>query len=512
MNSFITYPYPFETQNRKYLYDVGTNEILEIDESLFDAALATLECDNPGLYWRNIRLTNDRMKELAEARSSGLLRAQEVDVVPYPSKEDVIEYFQKGYKLADMLTIEVTDDCNLRCAYCLFNSPEGLRRTRGSRKATNEHLRSVINWYLTNSDSSKMRAIGFYGGEPLLCQEEVLGAIDYIQSSVSKDEMISTHITTNGTLLTGEIARQLFRRDTHVSISLDGDKDTHDRSRLFPNGNGSFQIVLNNLKELRREYGEDLKKHVSIQGVTDPMAWSEDLSGWQNLLNREPFLRELATSIRSITIDDDTKPFYKHRKRKRNLKTRTNSDYPSVHHRKHADDLVKGIHDRDNILRSCFDLSLKKIHNRPYTVPRCVNGKARFHTKGSCIFGTQRLYVDLDGKMYPCERVSDDMCIGSITQGLDKERILELVQQWNDILQNNCNGCWAIRFCGKCPSVASSYYDKSKAIQDNCISTQMHWGYFLKYYCSILEREKGSLDHLLEPSDLVTSKKDNEHD
>ena len=71
---------------------------------------------------------------------------------------------------------------------------------------------------------------------------------------------------------------------------------------------------------------------------------------------------------------------------------------------------------------------------------------------GPCIAGQMRLFVNVDGNLYPCERVSetsDVMNIGSIWDGIDlgkTNKILNIAETTAE----NCKNCWAFRHCMLC--------------------------------------------------------------
>ena len=48
----------------------------------------------------------------------------------------------------------------------------------------------------------------------------------------------------------------------HVVISLDGNKENHDRNRKFPNGDGTFDAVYGNIKRFQEKYPAYRKKAV----------------------------------------------------------------------------------------------------------------------------------------------------------------------------------------------------------------------------------------------------------
>jgi uncharacterized protein len=75
---------------------------------------------------------------------------------------------------------------------------------------------------------------------------------------------------------------------------------------------------------------------------------------------------------------------------------------------------------------------------------------------GPCIPGQMRLFVDVSGRFFPCERVSeksDAMCLGSIKDGLDiikASRVLNAAE----LTQSTCCKCWCFRYCMQCARTA----------------------------------------------------------
>lgn len=71
---------------------------------------------------------------------------------------------------------------------------------------------------------------------------------------------------------------------------------------------------------------------------------------------------------------------------------------------------------------------------------------------GPCLAGQLRLTVNVNGKLLPCEKISesvDDNYIGDIKNGFIFEHIKKII----NISQNTedlCKNCFAFRFCGIC--------------------------------------------------------------
>lgn len=136
------------------------------------------------------------------------------------------------------LVLFLTNDCNLKCSYCYEpkHSVENLTQETGQK---------AIDWFINQAQlSQKPPMVGFYGGEPLLAFQMLQTLISYGRDLARRrDCKIRFGITTNGTLLSEERLDFLSQEQVDVILSMDGEQDTHDRFRKFPNGNGSFSVV-----------------------------------------------------------------------------------------------------------------------------------------------------------------------------------------------------------------------------------------------------------------------------
>jgi uncharacterized protein len=137
-------------------------------------------------------------------------------------------------------------NCNLSCRYCY----EGTMK--GKHYMTRAAADSLID-YITNSlgPDKKNLNIDFYGGEPLLS----VGLIKYISKrlkafSGERNVEYTFTLVTNGTLLTRRIAEELMSLGLKSArITLDGIKENHDKYRPYKNGSGSFDTIIQNIKE-----------------------------------------------------------------------------------------------------------------------------------------------------------------------------------------------------------------------------------------------------------------------
>ena len=72
---------------------------------------------------------------------------------------------------------------------------------------------------------------------------------------------------------------------------------------------------------------------------------------------------------------------------------------------------------------------------------------------GMCIPGVRRNFIHSDGRIILCEKVSEQdnqYNFGTVTHGVDVEKIWDLIKKTEKIATSRCSSCWAIRFCNRC--------------------------------------------------------------
>lgn len=121
------------------------------------------------------------------------------------------------------ICLVLTHRCNLRCRYC-FEHAYG---DRASDLSFDDARRS-FDLFPPHGDLS----VSFFGGEPLLRFDLIERIVAEAEAMARRRNVsVSFHLTTNGTLLSREIAAFLDEHRFSVIVSLDGDTATHDRLR-----------------------------------------------------------------------------------------------------------------------------------------------------------------------------------------------------------------------------------------------------------------------------------------
>ena len=143
-----------------------------------------------------------------------------------------------------MATVVLTLDCNLACPYCFED------HFRGAHAMSEETARLLVEYIILEQiQHGRDVELRFYGGEPLMAiprLKEIAGALQ--DEAASAGTEFSCSLVTNATLLTRAVVEELVPLGLRsAQITLDGPAEIHDRKRPYVSGEGSFQIIVDNL-------------------------------------------------------------------------------------------------------------------------------------------------------------------------------------------------------------------------------------------------------------------------
>ena len=153
------------------------------------------------------------------------------------------------------LTIVTTYACNLNCTYCMQGRKSETEPIYNETKIMkDETICAILHFIKRTLEKRKFIKelhISFFGGEPLVgfkvCQKIAKGATD-----IAKEFNLNTSfsMTTNLTLLTDKVVDFIKKYQVYVQVTLDGNKQLHDLSRIHPNGQGTYNKIVENLEKL----------------------------------------------------------------------------------------------------------------------------------------------------------------------------------------------------------------------------------------------------------------------
>lgn len=399
-----------------YFYDVQKNAVVRISEELYRSL-------HVGTY--------DKLDEYEELKRYGFLSTQHPNKIEHSCTSHIQDYLDRSLI---MMTLQITQQCNLRCDYCLYSEDSNnLQRHHQNKQMSFETAKKAIDFLLAHSVDSSTVSIGFYGGEPLLRFDLIKKTVEYAEN-VFEGKVIQFNITTNATLMTDEIADYLVAKNFAVTISMDGPKSVQDAHRKFPDGRGTFDIVYSRIRQLIKRHPEFLPL-LSVNMVVDPR---KPLDEPMKLIQLLPEVRIVTSEIDDFYMEEKIVPCKRYREE----------------------------YEYQIFLASLYALGLlRKSDVSPVVHPiisNIQNTLARWKHRtgisepsapgGPCIPGAQRLFVSVDGTMYPCERVSEVsaiLSIGNIDEGFNytsSRKMLNVAQ----ITKEQCSRCWAFHFCGGC--------------------------------------------------------------
>jgi uncharacterized protein len=150
------------------------------------------------------------------------------------------------------VTVLTTLQCNFACDYCLQGDHGDYNKT--AAKMSLETAARVAEWSEARLDALKSRrfSLTFFGGEPLLNMPVIYYLAERLWIACHvRGVAMSFSIITNGLLLTPEIVDRLKPFGlSGVKITLDGDRDMHNRMRPLRGGQGTFDKIIQNVRQI----------------------------------------------------------------------------------------------------------------------------------------------------------------------------------------------------------------------------------------------------------------------
>lgn len=394
-------------------------------------------------------LEDDDEKAIRNLEKTRNLKGQDKDFVASLEKLDIIGKGQISKDIevknlpATTLILNIASGCNLSCTYCY---KEDLTTLKNSGNMTFEIAKEAINQLHTNTPNQPLYTITFFGGEPLsnfpLIKDVVLYANDFFKKHKAK---VDYNLTTNGTLLNETIIDFFKKYRIGLTLSMDGPKDIHDKTRLTNAQKGTYDIVSKKAKLLLNSYkSRPIGARVTLtRGITDVVRI------WDHLFNEMGF-NEVGFAP---ATSSDSSIF--------NLTEK---------------ELLKVFEGFKVLGNDYVEAALKNRFNGFSNIHRIISD-IHFGTKKSlpCGAGVGLLSVSYSGSYDLCHRFtgSDFPSFGNIQQGLDKIKLTKFIEKRANNQDISCQTCHIRNFC------AGGCYHESYIKYGNPLSAVLH-------YCDIM--------------------------
>lgn len=397
-----------------YVYDASTNEMLKI---LKDDFIKINELKRDGRVAYMNRHLNDPQDHVIHLMKQGYFKAEFIQTIENPYNGDFEDLLKRSI---DDITLQITQECNFKCRYCSFSINNNIGRTHKKVHMEWDIAQKSIDFFMKHSANSDIVTVSFYGGEPLLNFELIKKVVLY-SLKVFNSKTVRFVTTVNGSLLTDEIVDFIAKHNFLLSISLDGPRSIQNRHRLYLNsGGGTFDVVYNNILRFRKRYPQYFKEHIFFLPVLFENESKTDVIDF--------FEHNLNIDVNHLNIHT--------------------ADMSGIDYMFSRPMVTSKENDGGNN-KYAIDGDLERLLLNSYNDKKNIEGE--WHHKGPCIPGVNRLFVDVNGVLYPCEKCVDNkfLSIGDIFDGFDLKKIYDYMNI-GKLTENECKHCWAMRFCDIC--------------------------------------------------------------
>jgi uncharacterized protein len=164
------------------------------------------------------------------------------------------QYFHTLREDAEQLRVTVltTLQCNFACDYC-FQGDHG-DYNKFAEKMSLETASKVIDWIEERMDALRPEkfVLTLFGGEPLLNMPVAYYLAERCRDlCTERGIQPGVSLITNGLLLTPEVVDRLVACGLYgIKITLDGDRETHNRMRPLRGRQGTFDKIIDNVRRV----------------------------------------------------------------------------------------------------------------------------------------------------------------------------------------------------------------------------------------------------------------------
>ncbi len=408
----------FSIDGSRYVLDVNTGSIMEIDKIVYDLIkndkILTLDA---AIEKFSNKYSNEEIEEglfeLNELINEGILYTKDM----YEEKVKINN--QQEYMKA--MCLNVVHDCNLKCKYCFADEGE----YRGKREImTFDIAKRALDFLISQSGPRYNIEVDLFGGEPLMAFDMIKELVEYARS-IEKDvnKNIRFTITTNGMLLNDEMIEYLNKNMRNIILSIDGRKEVNDNMRLTSIGTGSYDIIIDKIKKLvdRREEGREY--YVRGTYTHANLDFSND---FMHLVN-EGF-KEI--SLEPVVVKDNDEIAI----RFEDLET-IYGEYDKIY--KHLKEMID---------------DGKKVNFYHYNI-NLKGGPCVYKRVSACGAGFEYIAVTPSGDIYPCHQFvgRKEFIIGNLNylsnDKITRPDLIDEFKEANIYRKEDCNKCWARFYC-----------------------------------------------------------------
>ena len=259
----------FNSDNVEIGYNSYSNEFIILNPTLYDLY-------NVALKQKNFDELNDVHPEFYNFLiQQGFLVEENLDEFELIKQQSIrIDNDDSEFRLI----VNPTMNCNFKCWYCYETHIKDSKMDENTIMAINNLASNIIQ----NQKGLKHFNLTFFGGEPLLYFDKVIKKILACVSDLckSKNVFFYSSMTTNGLLINQEMLEicKIYVLNG-FQITLDGNRERHDKVRFISEGRGSYDKIISNILLIVLN-----KLHVNIR-INCSKETMEDVSDIMNEFN-----------------------------------------------------------------------------------------------------------------------------------------------------------------------------------------------------------------------------------
>ena len=341
---------------------------------------------------------------------------------------------------------EVTDSCNLDCLYCIYGKYYDSYDLRTNKKIDVEKSKKLIDYLIgainspRNINIQNNIFISFYGGEPLLNMEFIKEIVEYTQSKRLNNIVFHYMMTTNAIYLK-KYFDFLLRYDFKLTISLDGSAE-NDEYRKFPNGKSSFDIVYNNIKFVQENYPDYFNRQIGFNAVLHKLNnYQEAFSFIYHEFGKVPIL----SAVNPAGVKPEMKKKFEE----------ISTPKPVMIDDELDKEMQKALDvkspDLSLLQRFVYVYSGNMFDD--YNSLLAKKEQIRFIPTATCIPFSKRIFMTVNNKILPCERIGQQFYLGTVTDdgvNIDCQAIADKYNSYYDSLKSQCECCYSKQNCDEC--------------------------------------------------------------
>ena len=323
-----------------------------------------------------------------------------------------------------------------------------------------ETARKSVDLLMNESGDNRVVHVSFFGGETLMNYPVLSRVVPYAREQAeARGKRVEFNLTTNATLLTGEMIGFLAENDISVTVSIDGPREMQNRFRVFHDGRGSYDELLPRVRELlRRHTSRPIGARVTLTSQVS------DVVGIYRHLTEEIGFQEVGFA--PVTTS------------------------PGRAYALGGEGFDRMVEQFTALADEFLDAALAGRHhgfsNVSETLEEIHKGASKAYPCGA---GLGLVGVATGGDVGLCHRFagSDEHKLGTVDDGLDREAQNAFLERHHLANKTDCHTCWARPLCsGGCYHEAHTRYG-------TITSPNLHYCEWIRGWTDVCLRVYGEL-------------------